>query len=336
MTLKMGKEEQKKQNKERKLEVELKEDQEQEIKPFTFSYPYFIGLFFLMAWICLFPAVIVGYFYFYYFPFSLTPLNLLLLIPLFFLLYGIALFTSLIAVKIGVWIVCKRITNPEIGTYRLSMDEPQTRAFILKGNIKGIGRWLFYLFRFNFLRAFWLRRMGVKVGKNVKLGKYVEDEEFIEIGDNTYMGWNTIIAGHQINQKTLTICRMIIGKNCIFEFPSGSGGGIIGDNSIFTPITSGMKGLICRGNAIYRGIPCKKIGDYSDLSIEEIEEKKRNIKKIDKKDFVKEKNAPIKINDAKLFIIKIIIIIGGCLFAMLFIYLYILFFQTFYSSTNHL
>jgi len=332
----MGKETQGELKEKQEQEREPKEEQYQEEKPFTFSYTYFIGLFFLMTWVSLFPSVVAGYFYFYYFPFSLSPLNLLLLIPLFFLLYGIALFTSLVAVKIGIWIVHKRITYPELGTYRLSMDEPQTRAFIVKGNVKNFARWLFYFFRLNLLRAFWLRRMGIKVGKNVKLGKHVEDDDFIEIGDNNYMAKNTVITGHQINQTTLTLCRMIIGKNCIFELASGSGGGIIGDNSIFTPVTSGMKGLICRGNALYHGIPCKKIGEYSDLSPEAIEEKKRNIKKIDKKDFIKEKNAPIKINEIKLFIIKIVIVIGGCLFALLFIYLYILFFQTFYSPTNHL
>ena len=305
-----------------------------QIKPFTFNLGYFIGLFFLMTWLGLFPSVVIGYFYFVIFPFSFNLLSIVMLVPLFFVLYGTALLFSLLFTKVGIWLVYKRVTYPKFGNYTLSMDEPQTRAFVNKGNIKNFGRWLYYFFHLNFLRAFWLRRMGVKVGKNVKLGNHVEDEEFIEIGDNTYMARNTIITGHQINQTTLTLCQMVIGKDCIFEFPSGAGGGIIGDNSIFTPVTSGMKGLICRGNAIYEGVPCKKVTD-NNLTPDEIKELKQKIRKIDKINFIKEKNAPIKINEAKLFIIKTSVVIVGILFATLFIHFFILFFQAFYSPTNH-
>ena len=307
-----------------------------EIEPFTFSLSYFIVLYFVMMWAGLFPSVLAGYWYFITFPFSFNLLYLILLIPLFFALYGIALLSSLISTKAGIWLVHKRITYPEPGIYRLSMDEPQARAYITKGNIKNFARWLFYFFRVSFLRAFWLRRMGVKVGKNVRMGYHVEDEDFIEIGDNTFMSRETVLTGHQLDQVSLILCKMIVGKNCIFSFPSGSGGGFIGDNSIFRPMTSGMKGIICRGNAIYYGVPCKKVGEYSDLSPSEIEEIKQHSLKMDKIDFIKEKNRPIKINEAKMVVFKVLIIIGGIFFAALLLLPYILFFRAFYSPGNHL
>ncbi len=307
----------------------------EDIEPFTVSIPYFIGIYFLTTWLGLFPSVIFGYWYFTSFPFDFNFLYIILLLPLFFILYGIALFSSLITTKFAIWIVHKRVAYPEEGNYPFSLKHPQVRAWVLKGNLKNFARWLFYFFRSNYLHTFWLRRMGLKIGKKVRLGWWVEDEDFIEIGENTFMAWKTILTGHQINQDSLTLCKMRVGKNCIFEFPSGAGGGIIGDNSIFRPVTSGMKGLICRGNAIYQGIPCKKIAD-NDLTPQQIKELKQNIKKIDKKDFVKEKNKPIKINEVKLFLIKILVVIGGLLFTAIFVLIFYLFFQAFYSPGKHL
>ncbi|NVM28967.1 MAG: hypothetical protein HWN65_08985 [Candidatus Helarchaeota archaeon] len=307
-----------------------------EIEPVTLSLTYFVLLFFVMAWVSLFPSVLFGYWFFITFPFSFNPIYLLSLIPLFFALYGIALLSSLIFTKLGIWIIHKRITYPEVGTYRVSMDEPQTRAFMIKINIRSFGRWLYYFFHLKFLRAFWMRQQGVKIGKNVKLAKYIEDEEFQEFGDNTYMAKSVGFSGHMMDNEYLVVTETIVGKNCIFEHLSGGVGATIGDNSVFRELTGAMKGYVCRGNAIYQGIPCKKIGEYSDLSPAEIEEVKQKIREKDKTNYIKRKNAPIKISGAKLFTMKLLIVIGGCLFALLFLYLYSILFQAFYSPTNHL
>jgi acetyltransferase-like isoleucine patch superfamily enzyme len=312
------------------------EENYNEVEPINFNFTFFIALFFLTAWINLFPSVLFGYWFFKTFPFQFSFPYLLYLIPLFFILYGIALLWSLITTKIGIWIVHKRITYPKQGSYPLSMDNPQTRAFIIKGNIKGIGRWLYYFFNLKFIRAFWMRQMGVKIGKNVKWGIYVQDEEFIEIGDNAFMAWNTILSGHLMDQHDLTINKTVIGKNCIFEHISGSVGGIVGDNSYFTHITGAMKGQICRGNAIYNGVPCKKIGEFSELTATDIEKIKQKIREIDRTNFIKQKNAPIKVSEAKLFLMKCIIVIGGILLGLLVPFLYSLLFQSLYSPTNDL
>jgi acetyltransferase-like isoleucine patch superfamily enzyme len=138
-----------------------------------------------------------------------------------------------------------------------------------------------------------------------------------------------------MDQNNLTIVPTSIGKNCIFENLSGAVGGTVGDNSIFLSVTGAMKGQICRGNAIYEGVPCKKVRD-NDLSPEQIKELKRKIRKIDKMDYIKAKNAPIKISGTKMFLIKFAVIIGGCLFAFFVIFLFYLFFKGFYSPTSHL
>lgn len=297
---------------------------------------FFIMLFFVMAWVGLFPSVLAAYWFFSTFPFSFNPLYLISLVPLFFGLYGIALLSSLGFTKLGIWLVHKRIAAPEFGSYRLSMEEPQFRAYIIKGNVKNFGRWLYYFLHIPFLRAFWLRRMGVKIGKRVKLGRYLEDEENIEFGDNTFIANTSGFSGHMEDTQYFTIVNTIIGKNCIFEPFSGAVGATVGDNSVFKELTGAMKGFICEGNAIYQGIPCKKVGNYSDLSPAELEEIKQKIRKIDSIDYIKRKNAPIKINGAKLFAMKVVVVIGGCVIGLIFPYLYFIFFQAFYSPTNQL
>ena len=311
-------------------------EEKEEIQPFTFNLAFFIALYFIMTWFGLFPSVIAGYWYFITFPFSFDLVYLTLLIPLFFILYGLALLCALLSTKIGIWIIHKWVAYPKLGSYRYLMEDPQTRAFILKENIKNFGRWLFYFFHLTYLRKFWMRRMGVKIGKNVKIGLHVQDDDFIEISDNTFMAKNSAASGHLLDLAKITFHPTIIGKNCIFESMSGAVGATVGDNSIISQRSAAMKGNICRGNAVYQGTPLKKIGEYSDLTSTEIEELKQEIRKIDRIDFIKKENAPIKISTVKLVLLKLLIILGGCIFGFIPPSLFYLFFQTFYSSTNHL
>ena len=85
----------------------------EEKEPFTFSIAYFMGLFFFMTWINLFPSVLFGYWFFTTFPFKWSLPYLLYLVPLALIVYGIAILTSVITTKIGIWIIHKRIAHPE-------------------------------------------------------------------------------------------------------------------------------------------------------------------------------------------------------------------------------
>ncbi len=308
----------------------------EKIEPFQINIVFFIGLVMVMTWFGLFPSVITAYWFFTAVPFTFNLISFLLLIPLFFLLYGIALVSSLVSAKIGIWIVHKRVAYPEPGTYRYVMTEPQTRAFITKGNIKNFARWLYFFFHLKFLQAFWLRRMGVKIGKNVKLSQQVEDDAFIEIDDNSFMAKESILSGHILDHTHLTLLRTQIGKNCIIDHDFMAVGSTIGDNSVFKPYTFPMKGIICKGNAIYEGVPVKKIGDYSDLSPIDIKELKAEIKKTETKDIMKEKIEPIKVSSLKLFLWKLLVVVGGSLIALIFPLLYSLLFLSLYSPTDHL
>ena len=83
------------------------------------------------------------------------------------------------------------------------------------------------------------------------------------------------------------------------------------------------------------GVPCRKIAD-NDLTPEQIEALKQEILKEDKRDRIKEKNAPIKINELKLFLWKALVVIGGAIIGLIFPILYLLLFQLCYTPDNHL
>ena len=303
-------------------------------EPLIVNLKYFILLFFMMAWVGLFPSVLIAYWYFMAFPFSVDPLYLVLLIPVFLGLYGIALLSSLAATKLGIWLVYKRISRPIPGSYPLTMENPHVRAFILKGNIKNFGRWLFYFPHWDFLRAIWLRQMGIKIGKKVKLGHHILDDDFLEFGDNSFLARETGFSGHLMDHTHLTLHPTKIGKNCILKWVSGAVGGIMGDYSILETATAVMKGQICRGNAIYKGVPCKKVGNYSDLTAEDIEKMKKEIRSFDKINYTKMKNAVIKISNVKLFLMKIVVVFTGCILGLIFPFLYGLLVNISFLSSN--
>ncbi len=310
-------------------------DQADEIGHFQVNFLPYIALNFLMIWLGLFPSVLLGYWFFTTFPFNFSPLYLVSLVGLGIAMFGVALLSTIFFTKVGFWIVNKRIAYLKVGTYPLTMKEPQVRAFVMKGNIANFGRWLYAFFHIQFLRAFWLRRLGVKIGKNVKLGRFFTEEENIEIGDGSFFAWETLVAAHLMYQDKVSFYPVKVGKNCIFKGHGGIAGGTVGDNSIVGHITGVMQGQIGRGNAIYDGVPAKKVAD-NDLSPKEIQALKDEIQEYDNINWIKRKNAPIKVSEVKMFLLKLAIVLGGCLFASLTPFLYYLFFRAYYAPANHL
>ncbi len=84
-----------------------------------------------------------------------------------------------------------------------------------------------------------LRRIGVKVGKNVAFGLEstvdVFYPELIEIGDNTIIGYNTVILAHEFLANELRVGEVRIGKNVtIGANCTILPGVVIGDNSVIS------------------------------------------------------------------------------------------------------
>lgn len=86
----------------------------------------------------------------------------------------------------------------------------------------------------------WLyRRIGVKVGKNVSFGLEstvdVFFPELIEIGDNSIIGFNTVLLAHEFLVDECRVGEVKIGKNVVIGANCTVLPGVeIGDNSIIS------------------------------------------------------------------------------------------------------
>ncbi len=89
------------------------------------------------------------------------------------------------------------------------------------------------------LKRWLLRRIGVKVGKNVAFGLEstvdVFYPELVEIGDNTIIGYNTVILAHEFLVNELRVGEVKIGRNVTIGANCTILPGVtIGDNSIIS------------------------------------------------------------------------------------------------------
>ncbi|MFX0133531.1 MAG: DapH/DapD/GlmU-related protein [Candidatus Hodarchaeota archaeon] len=301
------------------------------LKKGQFSWKWVVILFLLIGEISFYPSLLLGYIFFTEFTINFNKLVDIVITLLFFISnYFLILFLSL-AITIFIIFLINLKVPPKLGSYENSIDNVDVYAWRVKNTLRSFSRWLWEMPHLSILRVFYLRRMGIKIGKNVRLGKYILEDDFMEIGDGTFMGKNTIISGHLIDPFKFTVYKTKIGKKCIFGNWTGMVGADIGNNSIvlgnLSNTSVGLNGITCKGNGIYRGMPIKKIGPSNHLSPKQIRNLKKLIKKQEKLNFYESTlsaiiNPGIK-TKIKLILGKVFITFGGVMFAFLINFLYI-------------
>ena len=112
------------------------------------------------------------------------------------------------------------------------------------------------------LKRWLLKRIGVKVGKNVAFGLESTVDifypELIEIGDNTIIGYNTVILAHEFLRDELRIGEVKIGKNVTIGANCTILPGVtIGDNSIIS--AHSLVNSDIPANVLAGGVPAKVI-----------------------------------------------------------------------------
>lgn len=110
-----------------------------------------------------------------------------------------------------------------------------------------------------------LRAMGAKIGKEVVFNtQHVYDLDILRVGDRTVIGANASILGHVGEKKSLVRAPVTIGKNCtIGQYTNIFPGVTMGDNCHVGAMSLVPKGSTLDANAIYGGVPVKKIRDLS-------------------------------------------------------------------------
>lgn len=109
----------------------------------------------------------------------------------------------------------------------------------------------------------YLRAMGAKIGKNVVFNtQHVYDLDLISVGDDTVIGANASILGHVGEKGRLVREKVRIGNRCtIGQYTNIFPGVTLGDNCHVGAMSLVPKGTTLDGDAIYGGVPVKKIRD---------------------------------------------------------------------------
>ena len=116
---------------------------------------------------------------------------------------------------------------------------------------KGIKNWAVFVVAYRVpvpWKPWWLRRMGVKVGKNVQVMPLTLVDIFfpnlIEIGDNTIIGMDAFLSCHEFTVDEFKYGGVKIGKNVLIGARSYILPGVeIGDNSIVSAQTIVYKSI---------------------------------------------------------------------------------------------
>ncbi|MFX0015889.1 MAG: acyltransferase [Promethearchaeota archaeon] len=110
-----------------------------------------------------------------------------------------------------------------------------------------------------FLFPYLMRLYGLKCGKNVHIATNTWiDCPLVEIGDNTFVGWNSVLSGHANENREFIIEPVKIGKNCtIGSYCVVAPGVEVGDNTLLGLMSGWKKGTKVPSNGIWVGTPAK-------------------------------------------------------------------------------
>ncbi|MHA1819059.1 MAG: hypothetical protein ACTSU2_14315 [Promethearchaeota archaeon] len=215
--------------------------------------------------------------------FFLTPI-------VFIFIYLLDLYNSALTVRFIYWLLNKirhrkeLINAPPRGETADDVNIYHTRGFLLR-----IIKWKFSKSPFPWLTTWMFNFIKAnKIGKNAVFEEHIICQEFLEMGDNTYIGQNSIVSSHLVEGQygAITLKKVKIGNNCVIGavnlVPPGT---TMEDNSQLLPYSATLKFQKLKANGNYWGLPMSKLSRrryYKMLKLpEELQVKKKG--KSDKK-----------------------------------------------------
>lgn len=118
-----------------------------------------------------------------------------------------------------------------------------------------------------FLFPYGLRLYGLKCGRGVYITTrtYIETAGLVEIGDNSFIGYNSVVTGHGNEAGAITVeptrikNGVLIGTYSIVAY-----GCEMGDRSVLGAMSGLNKGMKIPPNEIWIGVPAKFLRKRSD------------------------------------------------------------------------
>jgi len=142
-------------------------------------------------------------------------------------------------------------------------------AFV-KGPFPWLANWLFNFVGTN------------KIGKGTTIEEQLCGDKFVDIGENCYIGVNSVLTSHLVDGifGNIVYFEIKIGDNVTFTGLGCVGPGTeIHDNSYLLPFAASAKHAILKGNNYYFGSPLrkifkKKVAEYLDFTEEDLKKEK--------------------------------------------------------------
>ena len=128
-----------------------------------------------------------------------------------------------------------------------------------------------------FLFPYGLRLYGLKCGKNVHIATrtYIETGGLVEIGNNSFIGYNSVVTGHANEERSIIVDPTIIGKNCLVgTYSIVACGCELGDGSTLGAMSGMLKGQKIQPNEIWIGVPAeflRKRGEGKDEKVQNVD-----------------------------------------------------------------
>ncbi len=112
------------------------------------------------------------------------------------------------------------------------------------------------------LRWVVFRILGAKIGQFVMIGGKLLEPPMIEIGDFTILGADTLVIGHAVEDGTVYLGKVVIGRNVTVGVNSVIMPDVrIGDGSVVGAMSLVTKGTRIGPHELWHGIPAKKVRD---------------------------------------------------------------------------
>lgn len=265
------------------------------------QFHWYLFSFFIMYFGSLIlPGIIfMGYVLFFFIPYFLQAVNLvaifinfnsmiaLLITPLILMLcYVIHLFFLAFLTRI-LWNITEKNSPSKDGVIprnirSKTLNYYHIRSFMIKypkfAFTKGVFPWLSN-WMFNFIGS-------NEIGKGTTIEEQVCADKFIQIGNNSYIGVNSVLTSHLVEG--------IFGRTIYFKLKVGdnvtlggwncfASGTRINDDSYLLPSASGGKHYIVKGNNYYFGMPLRKVFKKRLLNYLNLTEEEANNLKLFKK-----------------------------------------------------
>lgn len=109
-----------------------------------------------------------------------------------------------------------------------------------------------------------MRLYGLKCGKNVHIATrtYIETAGLVEIGDNSFIGYNSAVSGHTHENRAIIVSPTKVGKNCLVgTYSIVAPGCNMEDRSVLGAKSALLKGQVVPANQIWVGVPAKYLKD---------------------------------------------------------------------------